>query len=107
MSNADLELFTDASGAHGFGAYFQREWCAESWSLTWRDQGYCSNLTRLELFPILVPVEIWGNRLRNKRVRFLCDNLGVVQTVNSQTANSAPVVSLLRHLVLKCLCLNA
>lgn len=27
MSTADLELYTDASGALGFGAFFQGEWC--------------------------------------------------------------------------------
>lgn len=36
----------------------------------------------------------------------MCDNLGVVQAVNSQTANSPPVVGLLRHFVLQCLVLN-
>lgn len=107
MSNTDLELFTDASGAHGFGAFFQGEWCAEEWPAAWREAGLCGNLALLELFPIVVALEIWGERLSNKRVRFMCDNLGVVQAVNRQTANSPPVVSLLRHFVLKCLLINS
>lgn len=28
VSNRDLELYTNTSGAHSFGAYFQGEWCA-------------------------------------------------------------------------------
>lgn len=27
ISNRDLELYTDASGAHGFGPCFQGAWC--------------------------------------------------------------------------------
>lgn len=40
-------------------------------------------------------------------MRFLCDNLEVVQVVNSQTANSCPLVRLLWHLMMKRLELNA
>lgn len=107
VSSSELELYTDASGAHGFGAFFQGEWCAEAWPSSWREAGHCVNLALLELFPILVAMEIWGERLKGKRVRWLCDNLGVVQAVNRQTANSPPVVLLLRQFVLKCLLLNS
>lgn len=59
-----------------------------------------------EALPIVVAVEIWGARLQNRKVRFMCDNLGVVHAVNRQTVNSPPVVALLRHLVLRGLELN-
>lgn len=107
MDSADVELFTDASGAHGFGAYLQGSWCAGRWPQEWRDLGYVTNLALLELFPIVVAVELWGDFFRNKKIRFMCDNLGVVQAINQQTAGSRPVVSLLRFLVLKGLSLNA
>lgn len=106
MSNADLELYTDASGALGFGAYFQGSWCAERWPEDWVKKGHCGNMVLLELFPLVVALFIWGDRFRNKRVRFFSDNLGVVTAVNSQTANSPPVIVLLRQFVLKCLVLN-
>lgn len=107
MSNKELKLFTEASGAHGFGAFLQGEWCIEEWPTAWREASFYGNLALLELFPIVVALEIWGERLQNKRVWLLCDNLGVVQAVNRQTANSPPVVSLLRQFVLKCLMLNS
>lgn len=44
LSNRDLELYTDASGSYGFGAYFQGEWSA-----VWRKKGFCGNLALLEL----------------------------------------------------------
>lgn len=106
VSSWELKLFTDASGSHGFGAYFQGEWCAAPWPDSWKAKGWCTNLALLELFPLVVSLVLWGERLRHRRVKFFCDNLGVVQAVNSQTANSPPVVALLRHFVLKCLVLN-
>ncbi|XP_056419396.1 uncharacterized protein LOC130360877 [Hyla sarda] len=35
LSNAELQLFTDAAGSVGFGAFFQGEWCAELWPPEW------------------------------------------------------------------------
>lgn len=104
--NPDVKLYTDASGAHEFGAYFQGEWCTEGWLVAWEKKGYCANLALLELFPIVLVVEIWGDRFRDKRVCFLYDNLGLVQAVNSQTADSPPVVLLLRWLERKCLLIS-
>lgn len=102
-SNVDLELFTDAAGSLGFGAILEKDWCAEAWPLSWREAGFCRNLTLLELFPIVVAVEIWGDRLSNKKVCFWSDNMGVVQCISRLTSSSFPVLALLRHLVLRCL----
>lgn len=101
MSNANIEMYTDASGSVSLGAYFQGSWCAEQWPKEWKRKGHCSNLVLLELFPILVALFIWEDRFRNKRVRFFLDNLGVVQVVNKQMVSFPPVVLLLRQLVLK------
>lgn len=54
VSNAEFELYTDASGLVGFGAYFRGSWCAEGWPDMWIKKGHCANLVLLELFPILV-----------------------------------------------------
>lgn len=67
-SNADLELYINASGLIRFGAYFQGAWCAERWPDSWVSKGYCTNLVLLELFPILVALDVWGDRLRDKRI---------------------------------------
>lgn len=52
-------------------------------------------------------VELWGERFENKKIRFHCDYMGVVQAINGLTASLPPVVRLLQHLVLRCLLLNA
>ncbi|KAM3909894.1 uncharacterized protein RB166_021519 [Leptodactylus fuscus] len=104
---ADFELFTDAAGSVGFGAYFGGSWCVGSWPDVWVSSGLVKNLALLELFPILVSVIVWGEFFRNNRVRFHCDNLGVVQALNRLSASSPPVVRVLQRLVLECLRLNA
>ncbi|KAM3920262.1 uncharacterized protein RB166_014650 [Leptodactylus fuscus] len=98
VSNSDLSLFTDAAGSLGFGAVLGSQWCAEPWPDAWREAGLCRNLTVLELFPIIVAVEIWGDQLRDRRVRFWSDNLSVVHCVNHLSSSSPPVLALLRHL---------
>ncbi|XP_040273667.1 uncharacterized protein LOC120989530 [Bufo bufo] len=107
ISSADLDLFSDASGWCGYAVYCRWQWSAEAWPVEWKQADFLSNLVLLELFPIVLATELWGDWLRNRRVRFYCDNMGVVRAINSQTANSPPVLNLLRHLVLRGLRLNA
>lgn len=105
-SNSQLQLFTDAAGSTGFGAFFQGEWCVAQWPPEWRGKGFTRNLLLLELFPIIVAVELWGAVLANRAIVFWCDNLGVVQAINNQGCASPQALRLLRRLVLRCLQLN-
>lgn len=105
-SNGQLQLFTDAAGSTGFGAFFQGAWCAGAWPAGWVVRGFTSNLLLLELFPIVVAVELWSPSLANRSVVFWCDNLGVVQAINNQRSSSPPALRLLRYLVLRCLQFN-
>lgn len=57
----------------------------------------------LELFLVLLPVELWGASFRDLKVCFHGDNLGVVQVINKVSASSPLVVRLLQNLVLRCL----
>lgn len=56
-----------------FAAYFAGRWCA--WPQRWVDAGFTKNLALLELFPLVVAVEIWGFPLYNKSVQFHSDNM--------------------------------
>lgn len=73
-----------------------------------RESGLVGNLTFLELFPIVVALEIWGERLGGRAICFHCDNMSVVRAINSLFASSPPppVLVLLRRLVLQCWRLN-
>lgn len=106
VSNFDVELVTDAAGSTGFGAYFQGRWSAEPWPQSWERAGFLGNLVLLELFPVVLALELWGEACRNLKLRINCDNMGVVQVVNRMSASSHPVIRLLRQLVFRCLSLN-
>ncbi|KAM4748826.1 uncharacterized protein WCC33_006225 [Rhinophrynus dorsalis] len=103
QANNELQLFTDAAGAVGFGAYLEGRWCAQCWPVQWVQRGLTKNLTFLQLFPIVVAIELWWRELGNRSVTFWSDNLGVVQAVNNLSSGSLPVVRLLRKLVLGCM----
>ncbi|XP_040186277.1 uncharacterized protein LOC120918659 [Rana temporaria] len=106
VSNFDLDLVTDAAGSTGYGAFFRGRWSAEPWPDSWRKAGFLKNLVLLELFPVVLAMELWGEEWKNLKVRLNCDNMGVVQVINRISASSLPVVRLLRHLVLRCLQFN-
>lgn len=74
--NSQLQLYTDAAGSSGFGAFFQGDWCAGRWPQDWLDRGLVTNMLLLELFPITVAAEFWASRLANHSIVFWCDNLG-------------------------------
>lgn len=56
-----LGLFTDASAAVGFGAFWDGHWCASLRDPFWVSNGVVKNLVLLELFPVVVALVIWGN----------------------------------------------
>ncbi|KAM4771085.1 uncharacterized protein WCC33_002900 [Rhinophrynus dorsalis] len=101
--NMQLQLYTDAAGAVGFGAFFQGQWCAERWPEAWHSQGLTRNLTLLELFPIVVALELWYDGLANKEVVFWTDNMSVVYAINQLSSGCQYVLALLRRLVWRCM----
>lgn len=108
VSNEDVEFFTDSAAGPdlGFGIYFQGSWAYAAWPESWRKKGLTDNITVLELFPILVSLHLWGRNLQNKKIKFNCDNMAVVQILNTMTSKSEQVMCLLRHLTMLCLELN-
>lgn len=77
-----------------------------AWPQLWVDAGFTKNLTLLELFPLVVVVEIWDLLLYNKSVQFHSDNMVVVSSVNTLSASSPAIVTLLKQFVLFCLHFN-
>ena len=103
-SNVDLQLFTDAAGRIGYGAYFQGHWVQEKWS----EDILKANLfiAFLELYPIVAAVTLWGKDMANKKIEFMTNNQAVVSIINRQTSKCPYVMSLVRSLVLTCLANN-
>ncbi|XP_063772971.1 uncharacterized protein LOC134909710 isoform X2 [Pseudophryne corroboree] len=103
VDSEQLQLFTDAAGVSGFGCFLEGSWCAASWPANWHSKGLTKDLVLLELFPIMVALEVWGDRLANRSILFRCDNLGVVHAINNQRAKSLVVLRVLGQLLLTCL----
>ena len=75
----------------------------EKWPDEWQKKGYTSDITVLELFPIVVAIFTWGEELRNKKICFRSDNMSVSHIINKMSSKSDTVMVLLRNLTIKCL----
>ena len=94
-----IKLYTDASSNHGFAAVFGKKWIAGPWH-----RGFGSgDITLLELYPLVLATELFGQYLANHSVMFLTDNAGVVGIVNKMTSPVKSIMKLVRKLVVACL----
>ena len=94
---SNLELYTDASGTHGCGAYYRGEWFHHDWqphqqlspqiSIQWQ-----------ELFAIVAATLTWGPHWHRKKVRFNCDNMAIVLAWQGQSSKQPRIVNLFRRL---------
>ncbi len=94
----DMELFTDASGTLGYGAYYDGSWLRSDWaphqlpphvSIQWQ-----------ELFAILAAAITWGSHWHGRRILFHCDNLAIVQAWTNHSSRNPALSDLLRRLFL-------
>ena len=94
-----LELYTDASGALGYGAVFGRHWCYGQWPHSW-----CHlNIAFLELYPIVLSLHLWGHDMQNQRIFFFTGNEALVHVINKQSCRNKNLMFLVHRLVLVCL----
>ena len=73
-SNASMELFTDASGNEGWGAYWAGQWISDHWTTA---QGEMS-IAWKELYAITIAVNTWGTLWQRRKILIHCDNQTVV-----------------------------
>ena len=99
LTSKNPKLYTDAAGSLGYRAVFGMHWFYGSWPEKWKS----FNITLLELYPIVIIVEIWGHLMANRYVVFFTDNRALVDIINKQTGKERGVMVLIRHLVLCCL----
>ncbi len=92
----DLFVASDSSGAIGFGAIWRNAW----FSGTWPAAVPSTNITALELFPIVVAAIVWGCHWQRLQVEFLSDNNAVVAVINSGSSRDSLSMHLMRRLVL-------
>lgn len=100
VDSVSLELYTDASGALGFGGIFGRKWFQGCWQRHQQIGQPGISIAWQELFAIVVACHLWGDAFANKRIIFYCDNESVVHIVNSKRSRIPRVMDLVRHLTL-------
>ena len=66
-SNSDIEFFTDSAASIGLGIFVNGHWAQEKWGTRFPTEVQSNNITFLELFPIIVALEIFGKAVRNKK----------------------------------------
>ena len=102
LSSSKLNLFTDASGALGFGALFGSHWCYGKWPSSWQYQ----NIAILEFYPIVLSFYLWGAAMSNQCILFFTDNKALVHVINRQTCKDKSLMAFVRKLVSICLHYN-
>ena len=103
LSEQVCHFYTDACKSLGCGAWFGKFWFSIPWpSQWWIDQ----TITFLELVPIVLALEAWGDMMRNQCAIIHSDNLALVHVINSQSSKETLVMSFIRRLVLKALSFN-
>lgn len=95
-------LVTDAAGQAGFGAVLGNHWFNGEFTIWWKDQ----NITLLELVPIVLATEAWGDSLRNKVINFHTDNAALVAILNKMSSKHQLTMILVRRLVFTSLSYN-
>ncbi|XP_074639612.1 uncharacterized protein LOC141897834 [Acropora palmata] len=95
VNSSKLNLFTDASGAHGFGAIFGSHWCYGKWPSNWEYQ----NIAILEFYPIVLSLYLWGEAMSNQCILFFTDNESLVHVINRQTCKDKHLMAFVRKLV--------
>ena len=89
---SDIDLYTDASGAFGCGAWWQEGWL----QLEWPEGLEAWSIARKELIPVVMACMLWGKRWWRKGVRVHCDNEAVVEVLWKGYARDDHLMHLLR-----------
>ena len=96
-----LELYTDASDV-GYGALFGSKWFAESFS----DADLVRSITYRELYAIVIACATWSADLVSRRLLVHCDNLAVVEIVNTGSCKCREIMCLVCGLFSICVKYN-
>ena len=99
-SSNDLSLQTDASGSIGYGGICGNQWFQGTWQPQQRIGTNNISIAWQELYAIVVACSIWGKQWACKRILFQCDNLAVVNVVNTKKAKCPQLMRLIRKLTL-------
>ena len=89
-----FDVSSDAASGVGCGAIFENSW----FGLRWPDLPELPDITILGLIPIVLVACVWGKSWPQQKILFQCDNMAVVQVLQSSTAKDSHLLKLLRYL---------
>ena len=89
-----MNLYTDASGILGWGAYWSGRWLQAHWSLN----NCKKDIVWKEIFAIAAAVNSGGHYWRQKKVLFHCDNQSVCDIWRRGSSRPPEVMALVRML---------
>ena len=58
-----------------------------------------ADITLLELYPIVLSLNLWGEKIRNRNIEFHTDNMALVSIINSTSSSKETIMILVRILV--------
>ena len=93
-SSPSMNLYTDASGSEGWGAFWCGRWLQASWSpaqsvrpIFWK-----------ELFAVVNAVNTWGHQWAKQKILLHCDNEAVVEIWRKGSTRDTETMALVRLL---------
>ena len=92
--NTKMQLFTDASGHEGWGAYWSGRWLQDHWSPKQKEM----SIAWKELYAIVMAVHTWGVLWQRQKILFNCDNQNVVGIWEKGSTKSPEIMALVRLL---------
>ena len=101
----DIELYSDASGSvrGGVGIFYAGDWRRGEWKDTTIFSQHTPNIALLELYGLVLAVEVWAHKLSGKTITLRTDSKSTEGFVNSCKANIPAASDLIRHLTKTCL----
>ena len=93
-SSKAMELFTDASGKDGWGAYWRGKWITDRWS----NAQLKMSIAWKELYAIVLSVHTWGSQWQRRKILAHCDNRTVVDVWETGSSKSPEIMALVRIL---------
>jgi hypothetical protein len=90
-NSPELEFSTDASGALGYGAFFNNFWSQGKWSSQFHAHIEQQSIAWKELFPVYLACSVWGNLWSGKRILLWCD---MFQLLKFSTQNHLKLIKL-------------
>ena len=95
--SSDLQLYTDASGRDGWGAFWNDRWLQSHWS----DSQSAMPIVWKELYAIVCAVHSWGHLWSKQKILFHCDNTAVVEIWRKGSTRDPETMALVRMLYLR------